>query len=135
MKMENKDGLKEIDIKNRTCCYFDDIMRVTDIDFSHILLSKRSNKTYGKKLFYVLSYQIFMGPKQLLISFDKIDRFIKIHDGIRYLVLFGSRLYDVNHNKIRYLVNDKSGITDSISHNYIVIGKESRIGIECKNRN
>ena len=37
IKMESKDELKEIDIKNRTCYYFDDIMRVIDIDFSDIL--------------------------------------------------------------------------------------------------
>ena len=28
--MESKDELKETDIKNRTCYYFDDIMRVID---------------------------------------------------------------------------------------------------------
>ena len=34
--MENKDELKEIDIKNRTCYYFDDINLGRDIDFSDI---------------------------------------------------------------------------------------------------
>ena len=38
--METNDELKEIDIKNRTCYYFDDIIRVIDIDFDHILLDK-----------------------------------------------------------------------------------------------
>ena len=28
--MENENKLKETDIKNRTCYYFDDIMRVID---------------------------------------------------------------------------------------------------------
>ena len=32
--MESKDELTEIDIKNCTCYYFDDIMRVRDIDSS-----------------------------------------------------------------------------------------------------
>ena len=36
-KMESNDELKEIDIKNRTCYYFNDIMRVVDIDFYKIL--------------------------------------------------------------------------------------------------
>ena len=40
--MLSKDELKEINIKNRRCYYFDDIMRVTDIDFSNILLEKKS---------------------------------------------------------------------------------------------
>ena len=30
-----------------------------------------------------------MGSKPLRIRFDEIDGFIKIYDGIRYLVLFG----------------------------------------------
>ena len=30
-----------IDIKNRTCYYFDDIMRVGDINFSDILLEEK----------------------------------------------------------------------------------------------
>ena len=44
--MESKDELKEIDIKKRTCYYFDDIMRVTDIDFDNILSDEKSYKTY-----------------------------------------------------------------------------------------
>ena len=39
--MESKGELKEIDIKHRTCYYFDDIMRVIDTDFSDILLVKK----------------------------------------------------------------------------------------------
>ena len=37
--MESNDELKEIDIKNCMCYYFDDIMRVmgSDIDFSDTL--------------------------------------------------------------------------------------------------
>ena len=40
--MEREDKLKEIDIKNPTCYYFDDIIRFwdRDIDFNYILLSK-----------------------------------------------------------------------------------------------
>ena len=40
--MESKDELKEINIKNRTCCYFDDITRGIDTDFSDILLTEES---------------------------------------------------------------------------------------------
>ena len=36
--MENKDELKEIDIKNCTLFYFDDIMWDLDINFGNILL-------------------------------------------------------------------------------------------------
>ena len=45
------------------------------------------------------------------IRFDKIDGFIRIYDATRYLTLFGSEKYDAVYNKVRYLVNLKSGIT------------------------
>ena len=35
--MENKNELKEIDVKNRTCYYFDDVIRAIDIYYGDIL--------------------------------------------------------------------------------------------------
>ena len=46
--MESKDKLKEFDIKNHTCNYFDDVMRVTDIDFNNILLEEKLHKKFLK---------------------------------------------------------------------------------------
>ena len=46
--MESKNKLKEIDIKNRTCYCFDDIMRVTDVDFNNILLDENLYKKTWK---------------------------------------------------------------------------------------
>ena len=53
-----------------------------------------------------------MGSKPLHIRFDEIDGSIKIYDGIRYLVLFGSGLYgsglyDAIYNRIRYLISEQ----------------------------
>ena len=42
--MKSKDELKEIDIKNRNCYYFDDIMVVGNIGFSDILLDEKNAK-------------------------------------------------------------------------------------------
>ena len=83
--MESKDELKETDIKNRVCDYFDDI--ITDIDnFSNILLHK---KLYENISVYDLSYKTSTGPKRLRIRFDKIDGFIGVRGGeFRQLVLF-----------------------------------------------
>ena len=39
--MKSKNELKEIDIKNRACYYFDDIFNGTKINFSNILLDKK----------------------------------------------------------------------------------------------
>ena len=58
--MESEDKLKEIDIRNPTCYYFGDIMRVIDIDFSDILLNEKS---YENIFIYDISYKTFMGAK------------------------------------------------------------------------
>ena len=53
--MESKDKLKEIDIKNCMCYYFDDIMRAWDIDidtdFRDISLDEKLYKEKKRKYF------------------------------------------------------------------------------------
>ena len=63
-----------------------------------------------------------MGEKLLRICFDKIDGFIKIDDGIIYLVLLK---YNEIYDRIRYLISKKSGITNSINHNFTRIRIDS----------
>ena len=41
IKMESNDELKEIDIKNCTCYYFDDIIKIEDFDFDNILINEK----------------------------------------------------------------------------------------------
>ena len=53
-----------------------------------------------------------MGSKPLRIWFAKIDELIKIYDGIRYLVLLGHSWYDEICDSIKYLLSEKSGITN-----------------------
>ena len=89
--MKSLDKLKKIDIKNRTCYYFDDIIRLwdRDIDFSDVLFDEKLCKEkYENILIYDLSYKTLRSAEPLRIMFDKIDGFIKIHDQIRCLVLF-----------------------------------------------
>ena len=102
--MESKEELKEIDIKNYTRYYFDDIMRVKDIDSNNISLDE---KLYKNILIFEISYKTFMGAKPLCIWFDKIDGFIKTYDGIRYLVLLGHSWYDKICDSIKYLISEK----------------------------
>ena len=89
--MESKDELKEIDIKNLTCYYFDDIMKARDIESENNLLDEKIHKNI---LIYDTSYKTFMGLKPLRIWFDKIDGFIKISGGIRYLVILRHSWFD-----------------------------------------
>ena len=52
--------LKENDVKNRTCYYFDDIIRIEDFDLDNILLDK---KPYENILVYDISYKSLIGKK------------------------------------------------------------------------
>ena len=58
---------------------------------------------------YNILYKTLIGEKLLRIRLDKVDGFIKVYDGTRYLVLFGPEKYDAIYNKIRYFVSQKSG--------------------------
>ena len=51
IKMESNDKFRWIDIKNRTCYYFDDIIKIEDFNFDNILIDY---KTYEKIFVFVL---------------------------------------------------------------------------------
>ena len=60
-------------------------MSVIDINSRDNLLNEKKENI----LIYDISYKTFVGSISLHIRFHEIDWFIKIYDGIRYLVLFG----------------------------------------------
>ena len=75
-----------------------------------------------------------MGAKPLRIRFNKVDRIIKIYNGIRYLELSNSynlykevcyTIYNAIFDWINYLISQKSGITDSVNHNFVRIRVDS----------
>ena len=78
--MESND--KFLKIKNRTCYYFDDIIKIGDFDLDNNLIDK---KLYENILVYNISYKNLIAAKPFCIRFDKID------DGNRHLVLFGTK--------------------------------------------
>ena len=79
-----------------------------DFHLANILIDEKTHQNY---LTYDISYKTLIEPKPLCIRFDKIDGFIRIYDGTRYLALYGSEKYDAICNRIRYLISQKSGIT------------------------
>ena len=114
--MKSKDELKETDVKNRACLYCDDIIQDMVINFGNILSDK---KLYENVSVYDIFYKTLPGPKPLRIRFDKIDRFIRVCGGeFRHLSLFDYGFFDKICDKIKYLVNEKSDVTDSINHNF-----------------
>ena len=67
------------------CYYFNDIMRAINIDYGDILLNE---KWYENVSICDILCKTFMGPKPLRIRFDKIDKFIKTYDGIRFSIIW-----------------------------------------------
>ena len=105
--MENS-AFKQVCIKNRACYYFDDILKLEDFDIINILIDEKSHENI---LIYNVSYKTLINPKPLSIRFDKIDGFIRIYHGTRYLTLFGPEKYNTIYDRIKYRISLKSGIT------------------------
>ena len=90
-----------------------------DIEFSDFLLdAKLYKENFENILVDDISYKTSAGAKPLRIRFNKIDGFIKIHNNIWYLVLFDYSYCDKICDRIKYLIRESSGITDSINHNF-----------------
>ena len=92
IKTENNE-LKKSRIKNRMFYYFDNMIEIEDFDFGNVLLDENS---YEDISVYDISYKTLIGAKPLRIRFDKVDGFIRIYDGTRYLVLFDPEKCDTN---------------------------------------
>ena len=114
--MESNDQFIEIDIKNRTCYYFDDIIKVEHFDLDNILIDEKS---YENILVCNITYKSLNDSNSLRVRFDKIDGFIRVYDGIKYLVYW--EVKNMIPFKIRYLIRVKSGIAYILSHNYATI--------------
>ena len=64
------------------------------------------------------SHMKMIGAKPWYIRFDKLNGFIRIYDGTRYLVLVGPEKFDAIYNKKK---SQKSGITYVFFINYVII--------------
>ena len=72
-----------------------------------------------------MSYKTLICAKPLCASLDKVEWFIRVYDGARYLVLFGREKYYFVYSRFRYLIGVKGGITYVISHIYAKIKVDS----------
>ena len=90
------------------------------------MITLLDKKLYKEKceniLIYDISYKTSTGAKPLRITYDG---FIKIHDEIRYFVLFDSGWSDKIFDRIKCLVSEKNCIKDSINHNFTSIRIDS----------
>ena len=95
--MKNNE-FKKVLIKNRTCNYFNDLVKLKDFILDNILLHEKSHKNI---LIHGISYKTLIGPKALRIRFYKRDGFIKIHDGSKYWVLHGPEIITKNISTVQ----------------------------------
>ena len=70
------------------------------------------------------------------IRFHKIDGFMRVRGGeFWHLVLFVFGLFENICFRIKHLIGEKSGITDSVNHNFGVIKNVSYISLPIENNN
>ena len=87
--MENT-KLKEVDIKNGICYYFDHIINSNDFDLDNILFDEKSYETIS---IYDVAYKTAYGAKPLRNFFDKANGYIRKYDKIKYLTFFHSEKF------------------------------------------
>ena len=89
--MKSKNKLNKIDIKNRVCYIFDDIIHSTNFCFNNTLINKTLHENisvYENISIYNIPLESSTGLKPLHVRFDKIDGFIiSLNDEIKHLVL------------------------------------------------
>ena len=100
------------------CYYFNETIAIEDFDPDNILIDEKSLKNI---LVHNNFQECLIAFTTLPTRFDKIDRFIRVYNGNRYLVLLASEKYDFIYNRIRYLLAVKIGITYIVSHNYATL--------------
>ena len=82
--MKSNDKIKEININNHTCYYFDHIIKIEVFDVNIFL----DQKSHGNILIYDVSHKILISSKPMRIRFAKVAGFIRVYEGTRYLGLF-----------------------------------------------
>ena len=65
--------LKKVCIKNCTCYYINDIIKLEDFDLDNILIDEKPHENI---LIYDISCKTLIGSKPFHIRFSKIDGFI-----------------------------------------------------------
>ena len=96
------------------------MIKLEDFDLDNIIIDEKSHENI---LIYDVSYKILIDSKPLRITFNKINGFIKIYDGTKYLTLLGSQKYDTMI--IKYRRSLKSGIAYILYHYFAKIKVDS----------
>ena len=103
------------------------MIKIGDFDFDNILINKKLIQKYFVLWYYI---QNLFSSKPLHIRFDEVDDIIRVYDGIRYLILFGSEKYDSIYNIIRHLRSQKMILQIFVKENWLLWFFTSRKNVE-----
>ena len=126
IKIENNE-FKRVFIKNRTCYYFDDIIKFADFGFDNILLAENSCKSI---LINNVSYKTLIGAKPLRVISDKVDGFVRDYDRTKYLVLFIPKNNNAIFDRIRYFIPSYVTYVDTSDYVKIKIDSDDALRLE-----
>ena len=101
-----------------------------DLYLDNILIQKKSPKNIW---IYAILYKTLVDPKPLRMRFYKINGFIRIYDGNKYLTLPESEEHDPIYNRMRYIISLESGITYISSQNFAKIKIDSFDSLPIEN--
>ena len=123
--------VKDIDIKNPTYYFFDDIINIKNFDFNNIKLDKRS---YKNILIYYIGYVRIKDSKYvkfnsvnpLYLIFNKVNGYFEEINGNKYLTLVPTnenkeKKYEELWSKIRDLIRSITKNSDDYYEKYMKI--------------
>ena len=129
--MSNK--VKDIDIKNRTYYFFDDIIKLKNFDSSNIKIDEES---YKNILIYYIGYVTIKDSKYIKINsvnplyliFNKVNGYFEEINGNKYLTLVPTnenkekiKKYEELWSKIRDLIRSITKNSDDYDEKYMKI--------------
>ena len=83
------------------CYYFNDIIKVEDLDLDNVLIDEKSHENI---LIYDISYKTQLIQNLSILDLIKQMDLLELNDGTRYLTLLRSEKYEAIYNRIRYLI-------------------------------
>ena len=94
-------NIKQINLKNRTSYFFDDMINIEDFDLSLLKTDKKAYKNIG--IYYIGyitiknidGYEKIHRVNSLYLTIGKVDRFIEEKNGSKYLVFDSAELHSV----------------------------------------
>ena len=97
-------NIKEINIKNRTYYFFDDMINIKDFDPNLLKIDKKSYKNID--IYYIgyitmkdSDYVKIKSVNPLYLIISEVDGHIEEKNGSKYLVFDSAKLHSTNENK------------------------------------